>query len=159
MNRDELIKHFKVDGESLIRVTKPHNRPDLVGKLVSVRTDGNGYLTICLFGKNALLHRVIWTYFNGDIPAGLTIDHIDGNKTNNSISNLRLATVNQNNHNQRSRRVGGLPKGVYLNKGKYIAMVMCNRKSHSKYFATIEEATCWLDIKRKELHGDFANNG
>jgi hypothetical protein len=44
-------------------------------------------------------HRVIWVYFNGDIPEGMQIDHIDGNKLNNSLSNLRCVTRYENVHN------------------------------------------------------------
>lgn len=39
-----------------------------------------------------LAHRLVWTHFHGRIPAGLTINHKDGIKTNNAPSNLELAT-------------------------------------------------------------------
>lgn len=45
------------------------------------------------------LHRQVWIYHNGSIPDGMTIDHIDRDKNNNQISNLRLATHSQNNKN------------------------------------------------------------
>lgn len=45
------------------------------------------------------LHRQVWIYHNGKIPKGMTIDHIDRNKNNNQIENLRLATYSQNNLN------------------------------------------------------------
>jgi hypothetical protein len=37
-------------------------------------------------------HRLVWFYFNGRIPSGLTINHKDGNKHNNHPANLELAT-------------------------------------------------------------------
>lgn len=40
----------------------------------------------------ALAHRLVWFHFYGSIPEGLTINHKDGIKTNNSPSNLELAT-------------------------------------------------------------------
>ena len=56
----------------------------------------DGYLTACINdnGKNytAFAHRITWTYFKGRIPEGITINHIDGNKENNTIKNLELAT-------------------------------------------------------------------
>ncbi len=43
------------------------------------------------FSKGAKrLHRVVWEYFNGKIPKGYHIHHVDGNTQNNSISNLKL---------------------------------------------------------------------
>lgn len=44
-------------------------------------------------------HRLIWITFNGPIPEGLVIDHIDGCRTNNVISNLRAVTLKENSNN------------------------------------------------------------
>jgi len=66
------------------------------------------------------LHRQVWIYHNGAIPAGMTIDHIDRDKNNNQINNLRLATYSENNKNvstettikrvEHIRRLGELAK-------------------------------------------------
>jgi hypothetical protein len=45
------------------------------------------------------LHRQVWIYHNGDIPKGCVIDHIDRNKDNNQIDNLRLVSSSENNRN------------------------------------------------------------
>lgn len=42
--------------------------------------------------KIILLHRAIWTYYYGEIPAGYDVHHIDGDKDNNDISNLTIMT-------------------------------------------------------------------
>lgn len=39
------------------------------------------------------IHRYVWEYYNGKIPDGYHVHHIDGDKSNNDISNLRLLTV------------------------------------------------------------------
>ena len=39
-----------------------------------------------------MLHRYVWIKHNGDIPEGYSVHHIDENKENNNISNLRLMT-------------------------------------------------------------------
>lgn len=48
-----------------------------------------------MFGKqriHALAHRMVWLHFNGPIPPGLTVNHEDGDTTNNRPDNLTLAT-------------------------------------------------------------------
>ena len=63
-------------------------------------SDCNGYktATICLDGKTktGYIHRFVWEAFNGKIPDGFEIDHIDGNPANNRLSNLRLLTREEN---------------------------------------------------------------
>lgn len=68
-----------------------------LGKPLKIHTTRNGYVNNTYKqtdGKPGKFyrHRVIWYYFNGDIPDGFEIDHIDGDKTNNSKSNLRCLT-------------------------------------------------------------------
>lgn len=45
------------------------------------------------------LHRQVWIYHNGEIPKGLVIDHINRDKDDNQIDNLRLVTPSVNNIN------------------------------------------------------------
>lgn len=63
--------------------------------------DKDGYLKYT-FGDgssktfNITVHKFVWQLYNGDVPKGLTIDHVDGNKQNNHISNLRLLSAREN---------------------------------------------------------------
>ncbi|HBW57840.1 MAG TPA: hypothetical protein DEF27_08565 [Oscillatoriales bacterium UBA8482] len=74
------------------------------GSMLKVRGQGikkttrstAGYRQISCYGKTFLVHRVVWEAFNGEIPQGLQINHIDGNKANNSLSNLELVTPAEN---------------------------------------------------------------
>ena len=50
------------------------------------------------------VHRVVWELFNGKIPDGLCIDHIDGNTSNNKIENLRLLTHKENMRNTKKSK-------------------------------------------------------
>lgn len=46
-----------------------------------------------------LVHRLVWETFNGEIPKGMEIDHINRDKTDNKLSNLRCVTHIQNMRN------------------------------------------------------------
>lgn len=62
-------------------------------------SNAHGYGVISLNHKNYLVHRIIWEIFNGNIPIGHVIDHIDGNKMNNNLENLRSVTQKENVNN------------------------------------------------------------
>lgn len=62
----------------------------------------NAYCCATCHGKTYYVHRIIWETFNGEIPEGMEIDHIDTNRSNNAISNLRLTTHRQNCNNKQT---------------------------------------------------------
>lgn len=51
-----------------------------------------GYMRYAKDGRLRMEHNIVWEEHNGEIPIGMQIHHIDGNKTNNDISNLKLVT-------------------------------------------------------------------
>lgn len=59
-----------------------------------------GYLTIRILGRLYRSHRLAWLYAHGTWPIS-DIDHIDGNKSNNALANLRDVTATVNGQNQR----------------------------------------------------------
>lgn len=60
----------------------------------------NGYYTIRYNNKFYQAHRVVYELCVGKIPEGLVIDHVNQNKLDNNISNLRLVTTAENNKNK-----------------------------------------------------------
>lgn len=60
---------------------------------------GNGYYGVTIHGRSVLVHRMVYELFVGQIPDGMQIDHIDGDRGNNAVDNLRVVTVAGNSHN------------------------------------------------------------
>lgn len=122
-----------------------------------------GYIVIEIDGVGFSAHRLAWYFVYGVMPTK-QVDHINLVKDDNRISNLRLATQSQNQHNTKARRTNKLGvKGVYLKKMhpsgnlKYAAKITKDRQHyHLGYFDTIEEAKEAHRIAAEKLHGDFA---
>ena len=79
-----------------------------------------GYLQINVRGLTYLLHRLAWIYIYGDGSLeDLYIDHINRNKVDNRIANLRLVTrsINQRNQSLSTRNKSG-KKGIHFDTGK-----------------------------------------
>jgi hypothetical protein len=125
----------------------------------SVKPDGR--VDISIGHKLFKTHRLVWLYIHGD-PVPACIDHIDGDKLNNRIHNLRAATKSENGANMRIRssNTTGV-KGVgLLPNGRYRARVMLDRKEHYLgRFSSLEEAAKAQFDAAVRLHGIFARWG
>lgn len=66
------------------------------GSPLSLTKNPNGYLSVCLNNKRRLVHKVIYNFFYGEVPKGLVIDHIDGDRRNNNYKNLQAITQAEN---------------------------------------------------------------
>lgn len=120
-----------------------------------------GYKVIGFKSKLWLAHRLAWLYVYGAYP-DCDIDHIDENKSNNAISNLRLATRSQNMQNVRNPNKNNAQKvrGVYFHKptGLYTARIILDGVTKSLgYYKTIEEATLARQTAKKCYHSFAAN--
>lgn len=122
--------------------------------------DARGYRRVKLFRKRHYAHRIIFEMDRGPIPEGLQVDHIDQNKSNNRLDNLRLATNAENQHNRRrnSANRSGV-KGVSWSSArqKYYAHLVVNGKSvlHHSFSSLDEAAKAHAEACR--LHqGEFA---
>ena len=120
-------------------------------------TSKKGYVCITIKNKTYLAHRLAWAICTGGDISGVVIDHIDGNKSNNEISNLRIGNQGQNCQNRKSGNKNNTSGyiGVFLDKrrGSWSAQITKNRKVKSfTGFKTPEEASeAYLNAKR-ELH-------
>ena len=73
--------------------------------------DAGGYRSMSVKNKNYFAHRIIWLFVYGEFPSG-EIDHIDGDKLNNRLSNLRNVTHQTNVENVRAARSHNKSSGV-----------------------------------------------
>lgn len=121
----------------------------------------SGYRRILIKGKTYWTHRVIWLMAFGVWPSD-QIDHIDGNRGNNLLSNLRDVVSRENSKNQKLRKTNssGVP-GVSWNSRdhRWQAHISGNGKRiHLGYFTDLDSAVAAR--KAAELtHGYHQNHG
>jgi len=141
------IKYDPIDGSfTWADPSKYHN--NLLGKKCGVWVTANSkrYLVIKIGSKKYRAHRLAWMITYGELPN--VIDHIDGDTTNNRISNLRNVDLlaNAQNHLKHkkdfSTKRSGLPVGVKsLPSGRFLSRISVRKKLISLgVFNTPEEA-------------------
>jgi hypothetical protein len=135
------------------RISKKSNKP--VG---SFKTD---YITVSINNKIYYVHRMIFMFHHGYLPK--QIDHIDNNKINNKIENLRKADFFSNAWNKKTYKnnTSGV-KGVswYNREQKWVAeLALYSKKIRIGSFDSVELAKIAIEKARKKYHGEFANNG
>ena len=119
--------------------------------------NGEGYMRTRI-GRSAgtfRLHRVIAKAFISNYSEDVDVDHIDGNKTNNKVENLRMASDLLNTHGFRTKKVGCSSKYIGVSKykatGQWTASLILNyKRKFLGYFNTeIEAAKVYNDYHLK----------
>lgn len=162
----ELLRIFEYDEISgdLVRKIAKGSRWGRAGETAGTKPSPKRYVRVNVASKQYSAHRLIWVMVHGDnaIPAGMVVDHVNGNKSDNRLSNLRVALPWQNTanaHSSRNPKTGA--RGVYRAKGRrsspYCAEVRAGgRRVFCKYFPTVEEAAKARRQALSEHHGEFA---
>lgn len=159
-SKDELLESVVYDetsGSIRWRHTTAQKRAgDIAGYL-----NETGYIYIRFRSYGFLrAHRIAWIMVHGCIPDGMQIDHIDGNRANNALSNLRLATYSQNGANRDANRAKATGvKGVYRiqRTGKWKAQIkVLGKIQYLGVFDEIAEAVAAYNAAAVSYFGEYA---
>ncbi|MCS4333686.1 HNH endonuclease [Klebsiella variicola] len=159
LTQAELKRRIHYDPETGVltrRISFRRSHP--VGSIVGAH-DKDGYLKATVLGVTYQCHRLAWFYVHGKWPIGV-IDHIDLNKSNNRIKNLRDTSKSGNEHNRGVRKDNKSGyKGVFWSsrERKWKAAIKANgKKIHLGTFPQKIDAVAAYDMAAKRLHGEFA---
>lgn len=145
----EIVEHISYDPETGLCIWSAPTRLGMsVGDPAGYFDDSTGYYCVHFKKRKYKLHRVVWFIYHRQDPGDYEIDHIDGDPTNNRMSNMRLCTRQMNNHNTSSRNVSFDKKA----KSKpWRSFIMVDYKQiHLGCFATEEEAhTAYIEAKNR----------
>lgn len=150
----ELFFYDPVTGNILQKKKRPKIQ---IGTIAGALTP-KGYRYIQVQGRKYPAHHLVWFFETGSLPA-LSLDHIDGIKSNNHFSNLRQVTTKQNNeHRGKQKNNSTGYKGVTFNKrlNKFIAQIQHNYNSiHLGVFDTALEASIKYEEYAKSVFSHY----
>lgn len=120
-----------------------------------------GYSVVAVLGKKVHAHRLIWLWHGRELPE--QIDHINGDRADNRIENLRASDYITNACNSKARpsNTSGVKNICWCNTYRkwVVQIIYGGGKKISGRFRDIEEAKRFATEKRAELHGEFATDG
>jgi hypothetical protein len=148
---------YQPDGRLLRRIT---SNPRAKAGTYSGSVGKGGYLRTQVAGKLYFNHRLVWLMHRGSWPKNL--DHINGNKLDNRIENLRECTQTQNMQNcpnKKSNTTSVKGVGWRPSRGKFRARIVVNGKEICVgHFLELEEAAKAVQEARTKYHGEFARH-
>jgi hypothetical protein len=132
-----------------------------VGLVAGAASDGD-YRRIRIENRAYLGHRLAWFYVHGTLPEN-DIDHVNFDRVDNRIANLRLSTRTENNRHSRIRITNTSGhKGVSwdVKRGLWFAKITVNRKQIALgRFAKLDDAVAAYRAAELKHFGDFATEG
>ena len=154
----DLVDNFRYDPNSGILYRKYKNV-----ETTTVKNKTTGYYWICYEYKKYAAHRIIWKlYYGADVPNDMQIDHINGDRADNRISNLRLVTMNENMMNKKiykSNKSGIVGVAKRSDTGSWRAQISVNGKAIKLgSFKTKEEAIT-ARLAAEKRYGFHSNHG
>lgn len=153
----EIVNYDADTGKLTWKKRQPFSSAEVGDEVGSL---SQGYRRVKIQGQNILCHRLAWLLHYGE-DAPDFIDHINGDRADNRITNLRVVTKAENAKNRGAYKklTKTLPKGVTLHPatGKFRARIRCDGVLHSLgLFATPEEAYAQYCIAAAAFFGRHA---
>ena len=138
----------------------PNNNRVKVSRKAGVMDSWTYYISITFKNRVYYAHRLGYYMFHGIDPLEKLVDHIDGDKSNNKINNLRLASKSENGRNRvnlSSNNTSGVIGVCWDKKAKkWKAYIMINGKTkHLGYFINKEDAIKARKEGEIKYFGDF----
>jgi len=119
----------------------------------------NGYARVGVFSRRIHAHRIIWAWVNNELPSNLDIDHINGNRSDNRIKNLRAVDRSTNLQNIKGPRKDNKSTGILgaykYGKNKFASRIRVRGKDvYLGTFVSAEAAhQAYMEAKRKYHEG------
>jgi hypothetical protein len=127
-------------------------------KVLSYYSTNKGYIqvNIKVRGKNRnfFLHRLVAITFLPRIRGKDYVDHIDRDKTNNHVSNLRWVTARENNYHKEVMSNTGY-RNITEIRGRFYVVIEVNRKRFKKSTSTIEEAVKYRENIYQQIQANL----
>lgn len=117
---------------------------------------GRGYIKIFLDGKVYFAHRLAWFMTYGSWPEA-EIDHINGDRSDNRLCNLRVASSSQNKARSIRHKTSDLPRGVKRHHNRFSARIkVAGKQVYLGMFATADDAHAAYCVASKDAFHEFA---
>lgn len=144
------LLHYDPDTGHLTWISQAPKLRRLVGCRVQ-RKVTSGYIACKIDGSSYVAHRLAWLYVHGEWP-NKWLDHINGVKDDNRISNLRLCTPSENQQNL-SGKNGAIGTRWHPKANRWFAAIKINgRCKHLGSFLTQSEAHAAYLLAKQKLH-------
>jgi len=158
LTQQRLKEVVTFDDTTGIFVRKLKAKRAVVGRTLGYKKS-NGYIALSIDGQKYFAHRLAWLYVYGEFPKN-DIDHIDGNRTNNKIENLRDVPRTENLQNIKIAKSHNKSTGIlgaYLHmSGKFMSRIKVNKKDvYLGLFESAEQANQAYLKAKKQLHKGY----
>jgi hypothetical protein len=161
LEQSEALKLFEYRDGRLYCKKKSNSKSNRVkiGQEVG-HLSSSEYLRTKIHYKEYFIHKIVFLMHHGYTPQ--IVDHIDGDRQNNKIENLRAVNLSQNQHNRTidKRNTSGY-KNVSWSKNSnkwQVSLCVSLKYIHIGFFADIELADLVAQEARAKYHGQFARS-